>query len=223
LPLQIRHLGNGIDLATFDPARVTPEDLSTARKNLDIEHSDYVVGFVGRLVEEKGVRDLLVASQILRSRHKSIKVLVVGESDFQKTDVIRRDAVHEYEVEDIFRFAGIRDDMPTMYALMDVLALPSYREGMPRCVMEASAMAKPAVVTDIRGCREVVVANQTGFLVPTGDPLALSGTITRLIQDSELSSRIGRQARSHALKNFDERVIFGTVLEEYERLLTDKQ
>lgn len=220
-PHQIRHLGNGIDLVQFDPSRVSTKDLSMARESLGIEESAYVVGFVGRLVEEKGVRDLLTTAQILRSKHKSIVFLVVGESDFQKTDVIRRDAVHEYEAEDIFRFAGIRDDMPTMYALMDVLVLPSYREGMPRCVMEASAMAKPAVVTDIRGCREVVVPNQTGFLVPTADPLALSETIMRLIEDRELSSRIGRQARSHALENFDEQRIFGVVLEEYARLLAD--
>jgi glycosyltransferase involved in cell wall biosynthesis len=219
LPRQIRHLGNGIDLEQFDPARVTPRDLSTARKSLGIEDSDYVVGFVGRLVEEKGVRDLLVASQIFRSRRKSIKVLIVGESDFQKPDVIRRDIVHEYEVEDICRFAGIRDDMPIMYALMDVLVLPSYREGMPRSVMEASAMGKPAVVTDVRGCREVVVPDQTGLLIPTANPLALGEAIMRLVEDRKLASRLGQQAREHALEHFDERDVFRTLLEEYERLL----
>ncbi|MDQ3766087.1 MAG: glycosyltransferase, partial [Actinomycetota bacterium] len=129
--------------------------------------------------------------------------------------------VREYGVGDGFRFAGMRDDMPIMYELMDVLVLPSYREGMPRCVMEASAMEKPAIVTDIRGCREVVVPNYTGFLVPTADPLALSKAIMQLVEDRELSSRIGRQARSHALENFDERRIFEVVLEEYARLLAD--
>jgi glycosyltransferase involved in cell wall biosynthesis len=85
--------------------------------------------------------------------------------------------------------------------------------------MEASAMGRPVVVTDIRGCREVVIPDQTGLLIPTANPLALSEAIARLVEDRELASRLGQQAREYALEHFDERDVFGTVLAEYERLL----
>jgi glycosyltransferase involved in cell wall biosynthesis len=109
--------------------------------------------------------------------------------------------------------------MPELYALMDVLVLPSYREGFPRAPMEASAMGVPSIVTDIRGCRDAVDDGVNGLLFPVGDSAALAKALLELLSDDESRQRMGTAARAIAEDRFDERKVFGRVLAEYERLL----
>jgi glycosyltransferase involved in cell wall biosynthesis len=116
----------------------------------------------------------------------------------------------------------MRQDMPDLYALMDVFVLPSYREGFPRSPMEASAMGVPCIVTDIRGCREAVQHNQNGMRVPLGDDRALAEAIVDLLTDREKARRIGEQGRRMALERFDERLVFEKVKAAYTRLLSER-
>jgi lipopolysaccharide/colanic/teichoic acid biosynthesis glycosyltransferase len=104
-----------------------------------------------------------------------------------------------------------------------VFVLPSHREGFPRAPMEASAMGVPCIVTDVRGCRQVVRHEDNGLLVPVGDAEALTRSIVRLLQDPALARRLGASARARARDEFDERRVFATVLAEYDRLLADRQ
>ena len=145
--------------------------------------------------------------------------LIVGPYDDEKPDALRPDVAERYGVAANCRFVGMRNDMPELYALMDVLVLPSYREGFPRAPMEASAMGVPAIVTDIRGCREAVDHGENGLLFPVGDADALARSLVELLQDDGRRTRMGVTGRRIAEDRFDEQQVFDRVLSEYERLL----
>lgn len=112
--------------------------------------------------------------------------------------------------------------MPDMYALMDVFALPSYREGFPRAPMEASAMGVPCVVTNVRGCREAVEHERNGLIVPLRDVDALAEALIRLLRDHDRRRAMGDAGRRMAYEQFDERLVFQRVLAAYHRLLNEK-
>jgi glycosyltransferase involved in cell wall biosynthesis len=219
---RIRFLGNGIDLRRFDPASFSPDAGRRVRAGLGIPEDAPVVGFVGRLVAEKGLRDLLEAARLVLERFPATRFLIVGGADREKADAITTEVARVLGVFPACVFAGVRQDMPEVYRAMDVFTLPSYREGFPRAPMEASAMKVPCVVTDIRGCRQAVTHGRNGFLVPAGDSRALAAAILALLRDPVLRRRLGEEGRRRALADFDERRIFATVLGEYERLLHAK-
>ncbi len=217
-PDVIRHLGNGIDISRFLPGIVPPDVVARERASLNLGDGP-VVGFVGRLVAEKGLPELLEAAANVRARVPSVRFLIVGPADDKKADALSPETARTYGVADICRFVGMRNDMPLMFALMDVFALPSHREGVPRSPMEASAMGVPSVVTDVRGCREVVEHERTGLIVPVKSPTALAQGILRMLEQPDDARRWGRAARELAETRFDERRIFEIVAEEYDRLL----
>ncbi len=221
-PGRIRHLGNGIDLQRFDPQRLDAQARGRTRASLGMSAQAPVVGFVGRLVAEKGVRELLEAARIVRRSHPGVRFLFVGHTDQEKADRISPEAARELDGEGTCVFAGFREDMPELYRAMDVFVLPSHREGFPRAPMEASAMKVPCVVTDVRGCRQTVRHRENGLLVPVGEPRALAEAICGLLDDRGLARRLGEQGRRRAVEEFDERRVFAIVLSEYERLLGAK-
>ncbi len=221
-PGRIRYLGNGIDLQRFDPARFDARARERARASLGVPAGAPVVGFVGRLVAEKGVPELLEAARVVRQRHPEVRFLFVGHTDHEKADRVSPEAARELGGEDTCVFAGFRHDMPELYLAMDVFVLPSHREGFPRAPMEASAMQVPCVVSDVRGCRQAVRHGENGLLVPPGDAGMLAEAISRLLDDRGLARRLGEQGRRRASEEFDERRVFSIVLSEYERLLAAK-
>jgi glycosyltransferase involved in cell wall biosynthesis len=218
-PELLKWLGNGIDIARFDRRRLSDDRLDALSKSVGIDRAGPVVGFVGRLVEEKGILDLLQAAKSVASAIPNVQFLIVGPYDEEKPDALRPDVAERYGVSDRCRFLGMRQDMPELYALMDVLVLPSYREGFPRAPMEASAMGVPAVVTDIRGCREAVDPGVNGLLFPVGNADALARSLIELLSDDERRSRMGAAGRAMAEERFDEQKVFERVLNEYQRLL----
>ena len=218
-PEQLKWLGNGIDVARFDRRRLTDSSLEDLRREIGIDAGAPVIGFVGRLVEEKGILDLLQAATTVIEAIPNAQLLIVGPYDEEKPDALRPDVAERYGVAANCRFVGMRNDMPELYALMDVLVLPSYREGFPRAPMEASAMGVPAMATDIRGCREAVVHGENGLLFPVGDADALAQSLIELLQDDERRARMGEAGRRIAEDRFDEQKVFDRVLSEYERLL----
>ena len=219
-PEQLKWLGNGIDVARFDRRRLTDSSLEDLRREIGIDASAPVIGFVGRLVEEKGILDLLQAANAVVEAIPNAQLLIVGPYDEEKPDALRPDVAERYGVAANCRFVGMRNDMPELYALMDVLVLPSYREGFPRAPMEASAMGVPSVVTDIRGCREAVVHGENGLFFPVGDADALARSLIELLRDDERRARMGETGRRIAEDRFDEQKVFDRVLSEYERLLS---
>lgn len=219
---KIKYLGNGIDINLFDPQRITAEEVTLKRREIGIRKDERVVGIVGRLVEEKGYLDFFQAARITKAKMPNIKFLVVGPIEREKRDALSPDVAKDYGLGDDVIFLGMRMDMPQLYAIMDVFVLPSHREGLPRTLMEAAAMAKPVVATDIRGCREVVKDGETGILVPVKDADALAEAILGLLQDPETAKKMGQAGRRRAEELFDERKVFQRVEAEYDRLLREK-
>lgn len=221
-PEKIKHLGNGIDLRRFSRTRLDPHLLAQTRSELGLPSNGPVVGFVGRLVAEKGIPELLQAARIVVQRVPDVRFLIVGPADHEKPDALSPKIAHDHGLSEICIFTGMRQDMPELYALMNVFALPSHREGFPRSSMEASAMGVPCVVTNIRGCREAVEHDRNGLLVPLGDVHALAAAIVTLLTDNQKALRLGAEGRRMALERFDENLVFDKVKAEYARLLWKK-
>jgi glycosyltransferase involved in cell wall biosynthesis len=213
-------LGNGIDLDRFDPARFTDADVEAARKELGAEGpDDVIVGAVGRLVREKGYAELFRAAAALRAEYPTLRFAVIGPDDDDKVDGL--DTSDRARARDAgVRFLGHRADVDALYPGMDMLVLPSHREGFPRTPMEASAFGVPVVATDIRGCRQAVDHEVTGLLVPVRDADALTRAIVRLADDPVLRARFGAAARAKAVRDFDQLRCVDITADTYARLLT---
>jgi glycosyltransferase involved in cell wall biosynthesis len=212
-------LGNGIDLDRFDPDRVDAAARATLRASWGIDDDAIVCGVVGRLVREKGYREVFEAARALRDRAPRLQFVIVGPVDDAKGDALETADVEAAHALGNVHFAGEIDDMPSCYAAFDLYALASYREGFPRSAMEAAAMRLPVVATDIRGCRQVVDDGATGRLVPARDAVELAGAIEALAGDAGLRRRMATAAREKALKEFDHRRCIDLTLAVYEELL----
>ena len=212
-------LGNGIHLSRFDPASLSPERVEWARCELGATApTDVVVGLVGRLVREKGYPEVFEAARRLRARMPNVRFAVIGGDDAEKADALGADDHANAQAAGV-RMLGSRDDVDTLYGGMDLFVLASHREGFPRAAMEAAAMNLPAVVTDIRGCRQVVDDGVTGVLFPARDVTALESAIAGLVQDPERRRALGAAARVKALREFDVNRCVDITLATYRRLL----
>jgi glycosyltransferase involved in cell wall biosynthesis len=209
---RLRRLGNGVDLTRFSPRRIGAEDRAALRRRIGVRPEERVVGFVGRLVREKGVMELLEA---VRAR-PSWRLLLVGPDE----SGVKRDAIASKILTSRPKvtWLGLQTDMPALYAAMDVAALPSHREGLPRSLVEASAMCIPSVATDIRGCREVIVPGRTGLLVPARNPAALRSALDALMGDPARGRRLALAARRRAQQLFDERAVLERIGRAYREI-----
>lgn len=222
---KIAWIGNGIDLHKFNPANIKQEDKENLLKELGLEQARYIVGIIGRLVREKGFMEFFTAASLVLKRHPETYFLVIGDalvSDYDASKAEIYQHIEQLGIKEHVRFTGFRSDIPQLLSLMDVYTLPSYREGMPRSIIEAMAMAKPVVATNIRGCREEILDGETGFLVPVGDAKALADAILRLVENPELAAEMGKRGQERALKLYDEQQVLQRQLEVYKKLIQQK-
>jgi glycosyltransferase involved in cell wall biosynthesis len=213
-----RFVGNGTNLTRFRPDGLSDDRRSVLRAELGIPEDAPVVGTLGRLVAEKGYRELLTAMREVRRVVPDARLLAIGPPDPAKPDALSQEelaAVGDWAV-----FTGPRSDTPELFALMDLFVLASWREGLSRAAIEAAAMGRPLVLTDIRGCREVVRDGVEGFLVPPRDARGLGDALVRLLGDPELRARMGSAARARAVERFDEERVTDIIVDSYRRLLS---
>jgi len=211
-------LGNGIDVELFAGAAECRED---SRQKLGLS-DEPVVAFTGRFVREKGIAELLEAVARLRGEHPALRLLIIGgslPSDRDPAEAHLAAMVERLGLQDTLITTGFTDRVAYFLSAADVFVLPSYREGMPRSILEAMAMGLPVVATNIRGCREEVVDGVTGFLVPLRDAPALADRIGRLIDDHAERQRMGEAGQARARELFDERLVFERLLSVYQRYL----
>ncbi|MGI9611731.1 MAG: glycosyltransferase family 4 protein [Acidimicrobiales bacterium] len=209
----LRYLGNGIDVRTFMPDD-NGEQRAAVRAELGIAPDAVVVASVGRLVAEKGFRELLAASADASSDHT---VVIIGPDDPRKADALDRSVADAARRRGV-RFLGHRSDIARLLPAFDLFVLASYREGFPRAAMEAAACGLPIVATDIRGCRQVVDHETTGLLVPSREVKPLRGAIERLVANADLRTQWGTAARAKAEAEFDERLILERLFAGYAEL-----
>ncbi len=222
---RIAHLGNGIDLTAFDPDRIDPATEAALRARLRLPVGTPVVGFVGRLAgRRKGFLDFLAAARALAERLPAARFLIAGAADSGKPDAVEPAVAADYGIAERCIFVGHvpQEDLPRYYRLMDTLVLPSLFEGIPRVVMEASAMGVPSVVSDVKGNREAVEPGRNGLLVPLGDVPALTAAILHILENPDVAAGLAVGCRTLALERFDERIVFQRVRECYETQLRRK-
>ena len=198
-------IGNGVNVNQFNSEAGLLGN--RIRSELGIADNHFVVGMIGRQVKEKGILELLEAALILIGKYNDISFVIVGD---------RLNSDHAESVESSINkvlssskgrlvLTGMRSDIPQLLAAMDLFTLPSWREGMPRSIIEAMMMSLPVVATDIRGSREEVVNNETGLLVPLRNPKALAQAIELLYKDREKTKKMGKAGRKRALKLYNEK------------------
>lgn len=205
--------GNGVDLAAFDPARHAGAG-AALRVALGIAADAPVVAFVGRLAADKGVAELAAAWPRVRA---DAHLLVVGPDD--PPDPIAPAVRAALAADPSVHLLGDRAAVGPIYAAADVLVLPSRREGLANVLLEAGAMAKPAIATDIPGCVDVITHDVTGLLVAPGDPRALAHAIARYLDDPGLRARHGAAARDRIARDFRMTDVWTRVADAYLRLL----
>lgn len=216
-PSKLQLLGNGVDLERFNPRRA--EGMRPAeRSRLGVDDEDVVIGMVGRLVAEKGIPELIEASKHLGD---NVTVVVAGPNDPDKDDAIAADILESGRAAGV-EFVGMRTDIDAFYSGLDIFVLPSHREGFPRAAMEAAATGLPLVVTDIRGCRQVVDDGVNGRLVPVRDPDSLGSALADIAADVSLRAEMAAASVAKARAEFDENRVVEIVMSTYDELARAK-
>lgn len=195
--------GSGVDLAAF-PVEPAPSGAP-------------LVVLPARLLRDKGVVEFVDAARRLRA--SGARFALVGDVDEGNPASLSRTEVEAWAKEGVVEWWGWRTDMQRVYVLSSIVCLPSYREGLPKALLEAAATRRALVATDAPGCREVVVDGESGLLVPTRDPAALAAALSRLLGDAELRTRLARGARERAESRFGTEIVAASYLATYERAL----
>lgn len=208
---------NGVDAGKRFAPSPCPYEAAAARRACSIPSEVRVVGFVGRIVRDKGVEDLVRAWKELRELLPDVHLLVVG--GFEPQDPVSAEAAETLRTDPRVRLAGHVDSMRAMYSIMDVVVLPTYREGFPQVPLEAAAMERPVVATRVTGCVDAVVDGETGTLVPPGDPRALAEATATYLRDPALRQRHGRAGRARVLRDYRPESLWLLTHREYEELL----
>jgi len=204
----------GVDTQKFSMKNYSEDKLSEIRKNLKLE-SKIVILMVARAIWDKGVQEYYIAADILKSKYKNVEFLLAGGTDKGNHSC----ANEEYLKAGSVKWLGQRDDIVDITAISDIYVLPSYREGLPATLMEASSMEKPIVTTDTFGCRDVVDDGINGFLVPVRDSKVLADKIEILIEDKNLRIAMGQKALEKAQNEFDVKKVVKQYMEYYEKFI----
>lgn len=172
-----------------------------------------------RLLWDKGLAEYVAAARQLRAEGRDIEFLLAGDPDPGNPAAVPEATVRGWVEEGALSWLGHVDDMPGLFRSVDAVVLPSYREGLPKGLIEAGACGLPLVTTDVPGCREVVSDGVDGLLVPVKDATALAGAIATLQDDPVLRARLGAAARAKALAEFDERIVIERTVGVYREVL----
>jgi lipopolysaccharide/colanic/teichoic acid biosynthesis glycosyltransferase/glycosyltransferase involved in cell wall biosynthesis len=208
---------NGVDAeGRFAPSRVSRVEVARVRRSLSIPSELRIVGYVGRLVRDKGIEDLLEAWALLREEFPDLHLVLVGPEEAQ--DPLSPGAWRRLRSDPRIRLAGYVESMPAAYGMMDVVVLPTYREGFPQVPLEAAAMERPVVATSVTGCVDAVVDGRTGTLVPPRDAQALARALGGYLRDPDLRRRHGQAGRSRVLREFRPERLWLQTCWEYESL-----
>ena len=193
--------GSGVDTARFvlEPARASSFPV--------------VVVLPARMLWDKGVREFVEAAQILKAQGISARFALVGDTDPNYPACVPEQQLNEWQSSGIVEWWGWQEDMPAVYRQADIVCLPSYREGLPRTLVEAAACGRALVAADVPGCRSIVRPGENGLLVPVRDGKALAEALCTLIRDAGLRQKMGRCGREIVVREYSmERVVGDTLV-----------
>ncbi len=188
--------GSGIDLELFKPASASGMD------------GKFRFLLVARLLWDKGVREYVEAARTLRASHPDARFQILGFTDVENRTAVSRATVDEWGAEGVIEYLGPADDVRPFIAAADCVVLPSYREGLPRVLLEAAAMGKPLIATDVPGCRDVVEHGKNGFLCAVRDGASLGAAMTKMIDLLPFErQQLGAFGRRKVEAGFDEKIV----------------
>ena len=213
--------GNGVDASgRFCPEGISPEARAEKREDLGLEANSVAIGFVGRLVRDKGIDELANAWRIISSECPGAYLFLIGPLEPQ--DPVSPESLAVFDKDPRVHLVGIVEDTSAWYSLLDLVVLPTYREGFPNVPLEAAAMGLPVVATLIPGCIDAVQDGVTGSLVPPRQVAPLADAIRRYLDDPELRLKHGKAGRERVLREFRQEAIWEAIYQEYCRLLTER-
>lgn len=210
---------NGIDIHYFDP-KLFEATRITLRQELNISEDSFVFIFVGRLVGDKGINELVSAFNKLNSefRTQNSELLLVGPLETE-LDPLKPETLNAIENNSNITSVGYQNDVRPYFAISNALVFPSYREGFPNVVMQAGAMGLPSIVSDINGCNEIIIHNTNGIIIPPKDSEALTAAMRLLMDDTDLYQHLKSNARVQITSRFERQQVWDALLEEYQSLL----
>lgn len=215
------HLSNGVDIWNkFHESQISVEKIENFRSEINLREDDFVFSFIGRLVKEKGIFELVEAFKSLSEIYPQAKLVLIGgllesERDLGSYQQLMNDLNHPK-----IHYLGFRNDIPAIMKASDTFVLPSYREGLPRSIIEAMAMSTPIIASDIRGCREEVFPNQNGFLVEKANVQELEEAMITILEKPELVEQYGKRSRELVEELFDEEKVLAKQINLFDKLLT---
>ena len=205
---------NGIDTSYFDPKLYSSHDKNSLKHELGIKRKDFVFIYVGRLVGDKGINELIKAFSKLSLSIKYIKLLLVGpfEDDLDPLNIKTKLIIDSH---DKIISVGYQNDVRPYFSISNSLVFPSYREGFPNVVMQAGAMGLPSIVTDINGCNEIIKNGYNGIIIPVKEIEFLKKAMFRIFQDKDLYSKCLINSRLEIIKNYEQKKFWKALLNEY--------
>ena len=209
--------GSGVDMERFRPRPV-----ASGPRSGEPDDGRVVIGFASRLLREKGIDELVAAFAQVRATHPNAELWIAGEPYTPNPTSLSAEEVQVLGRQDGVRLLGHVNDMPAFLAEVDIVALPSWREGTPKILLEAAACGLPIVATDIPGCQGVVEEGGSGYLVPVKDTSALAGRLASLVADPELRARFGQRGRAVVDAGFSTERVNAATLAVYETLVQSK-
>ena len=208
---------NGIDTKHFSPDTVSEQQKAELRSKYNLKDENIVFVFIGRLVGDKGINELMAAFVKLHVSYPQTRLLLLGEFE-KELDPVKReteDIIHNHRA---VIAAGFQPDIRPYLAVSDALVFPSYREGFPNGVMQAGAMGLPAIVTDINGCNEIVVEGKNGIIIPVKDEDAIKVAMERVITQKSATATMRQNARAMICDRYEQELIWSELLKEYKSL-----
>jgi len=208
---------NGIDTDFFSPQSVSESEKASLKKQLGISEGDFVFIFVGRLVSDKGINELVAAFVRLSAENVSCKLLLVGPLEKELDPLLPETEKAILTTGNILSL-GYQNDVRPYFAISDCLVFPSYREGFPNVVMQAGAMGLPSIVSDINGCNEIVVSKKNGIIIKPKSAEAIYEALKRISEDKELNVRLKNNAREMIVSRYQQQLVWEAILNEYKSL-----
>lgn len=216
-PLKVLGHGNimGVDLNRFDP-----KDSEVVRETEKIKKDGvFTFIFVGRLVGDKGINELVKAFSKLNKEIRATRLILVGRKE-QHLDPLKADTLNEIERNEAIKAVGQQDDVRPWMLASDAFVFPSYREGFPNVVIEAGAMGLPSIVTDINGSREIIINGENGIIIPSKDSDSLYKAMKMFVENPELVKKYSQNARSLIAFRFEQSYVRQCLKEYYKEILT---
>ena len=208
---------NGIDTSFF-AAESIDETKNSIRETLNISKDAFVFVFVGRVVRDKGINELVKAFKRLIQNYQNCVLLIVGPFESELDPVLPETG--EFINKSTFvKFVGFQKDVRPYLKASDVLAFPSYREGFPNVVMQAGAMGLPSIVTDINGCNEIIIEGRNGVIIPPHDENALYGAMAQFVEHPDAVKELAANAREMIASRYEQKIIWQALLAEYQKQL----